>query len=129
MLTEPTTARLGSLGLGVGSLLLRETLTKLVWVERHDTVTAKTKVFPIVFGTPGIHSSLSQEKCSCLITRASCWELSGRKGKRATLDTLAPDPTEQKPAWYEPFGLGASSGCQRRLDVPVSHLSLLPASS
>lgn len=42
-----------------------------------------------------------------------CWELSRKEGKEGYSGHIGSDPTEQKPAWYEPFGPWSISGCQR----------------
>ena len=56
-------------------------------------LTAKTKVFPIFFVTPGIRSRFFESEEMWLSSPGlPCWELSGRKGKRATLDMLARTP-------------------------------------
>lgn len=78
-------------------------------MRRHDTVTAKTKVFPIVFGTPGIPSRFFESEEMWLSSPGlPCWELSGRKGKRATLDTLAQTPQSRSQPGMSHSVLGAS---------------------
>lgn len=88
-------------------------------------------MFPIVFVTPGIPSRFFESKETWLSSPGlPCWELSGRKGKRATLDTLAwtPQSRSQLGVGHLVFGVSQppSVGSSVLFPTCLSSLPLLP---
>lgn len=86
-------------------------------------------MFPIVFVTPGIRSRFFESKEMWLSSAGlPCWELSGRKGKRATLDTLAWTPQSRSQLGVGHLVFGASQPPSSAVLFPtcLSSLPLLP---